>query len=394
MKHYFILILLSVALGFSACESESPIGYDDPQPEIEITPSKIRVGLYETYTVKARIKSRPLSEVNIVIDFGDGQPQEYNVAGYAFTHKYSKTGTYVVTVSAFNMRNDSPYGKNYVSVTVTDTSPRVTFTRDLIDTTYQLDRVVDYSYVSFPFTTNTTIGKVRYQFGDGYAFTDSLYYYKTMSYVYQAPGTHKVIIDVYNEKQEYWASDTMTCIIRLPEVTLDMLTSAINISVGLAVDKTSPVYESFNVSREIKVGISAPYFPTSKITWAGNSFHASYTSGSITAGYLEDCQFTGTISNDRQKLETMTVSAYDSANWPIATKYGYKLFNLELCGMSDRVIVYRAAYRPLSTFVSDEYCSGEISDARKLGQIFNLPTLPDIRYSRPYAYVSFTRKSD
>ena len=352
MKHYYILILLA-SISFSSCESETPIGYGDPQPEIEITPSKTSVGLYEIFTVKARIKSRPLSDVNIVIDFGDGQ-QQSNVAGYSFTHKYTKTGTYVITVSAYNARNDSPFGKNYLTMTVADTSPRVTFTRELIDTTYQLDRVVDYSYVSFPFTTNTTIGKVRYQFGDGYTFTDSLYYYKPMSYVYQAPGTHKVIIDVYNEKQEYWGSDTMTCIIRLPEITLDMLTSAVNISVALAVDKTSPVYEWFNISREIKVGISAPYSPASKITWVGNSFNASNISGSITDGYLQDYQFTGTISNDMQKLETMTVSVYDSAYRSTATKYGYKLFNLELCGMSDRVIVYRAAYRPLSTFVSDE----------------------------------------
>ncbi|HEY6170789.1 MAG TPA: hypothetical protein VIX80_00890, partial [Candidatus Kapabacteria bacterium] len=73
----------------------------------------------------------------------------------------------------------------------------------------------------------------------------------------------------------------------------------------------------------------------------------------------------------------------------------YTLSNLELCGMNNNVIMYRAAYRSLSTFVNNEYFEPKdySADSRRTGDISRM-----IDYSAglftppPYAYVVFTRK--
>ncbi len=386
MKYIFSVIMFALfAIGITSCESQNPSSSSTTK-ELEVTPSKTSVGIYETFTIKARMTNTPLSDVYIKIDYGNGQVNNSMNAGQERGFAYDKTGTYAVTVTAFDAYTDAQLASKTITIIVSDVIPLVAFTRDLIDTTVQNDYEGRLVRISFPFTANAPISKVHYQFGDGNTLTvsdDGI-----RSYYYQSPGTHKVIIDVYNDKGNYWASDTMIVTIRLPEVTLDMLTSAYNVSVALVVDSTSSTYNP--IFQPLTAGIGNQYDSVKRITWTGNSFEAYYIYST-----RQHYSITGTLSSDLKNVETITVSILDSIGTSSLLKYRYTLSNLELCGMNNNIVIYRVAYRSLSSFVSDEYFEDRNYpfDSYRIGDISSTMGNWSSFYVRPpYAYVVFTRK--
>jgi len=396
MKYILYLLVLGVlATSVTSCDSNNPSSSSSTTKELEVTPSKTSVGIYENFTIKARMTNTPLSDVYLKVDYGNGQVYNEMPAGQDRGFSYDKTGTYTVTVTAFDVYTDAQLATKTITIIVSDVIPSVTFARDVIDTTLMTRGDGSLGYITFSYTTNAPVTKARYHYGDGRV--DSVLGNYPMSLSYESAGTYKVIVDVYNDKGNYWASDTMTVIIRLPGVTTAMLTSAYNVSVSLAVDGTSPIFASIQPYKHIDVGIGAQNDTTNrtKLTWSGNSFDASFyykpaDSGSARIEY----KFIGTLSSDLKQLETMTVSVYDSTYYTTVSKYGYKLSNLELCGMNDEVVIYRAAYRPLTTFASDEYLTVKyISDFDQIGYISTmLRRCVEVRKELPYAYVVFTRK--
>jgi PKD repeat protein len=390
MKYIFSLIMFAVfATGITSCESDSTSGgSSSTTKELEVTPSKTSVGIYETFDIKARMTNMPLSDVLVKIDYGDGRIETLG-AGVERTHSYTIVGTYTITVKAIDEYTRDTLATKSIQIIVSDVVPMVAFDRDIIDTAIQIsDYGAELGGVTFTFTTNTFISKVRYQFGDGVTLIDSTDPSYSISHAYQSVGTYTVILDVYNDKGNYWDSDTMTCTIRLQEATLDMLTSSYNISVRFAVDSTSSIYPSitpYGVYTE--AGIGAANDATPDVTWTGNSFTAQTVYGGN-----EYLHFTGTISSDLKKLETMTVSILDSAYAGEESKLGYKLSNLEFYGMNSEVVIYRAVNRELSSFASDIYLSGHAGSVRSAGSTSDMIYhIRNLKTPAPYAYVVFTR---
>lgn len=399
MKYILYLFILGVfAAGITSCDSGNPSSSGSTAKELEVTPSKTSVGIYEKFTVKARMTNTPLSDVYMKIDLGDGQVVQPVGAGSDISHSYDKTGTYTVTVTAFDSYTDVQIASKTITIIVSDVIPTVTFTRDLIDTTLTTRSDGTLGDITFSYTTNAPVTKARFHWGDGRM--DSLPYYNPKSMYYESSGTFKVIVDIYNDKGDYWASDTMTLIIRLPEVTFDMLTTAYNVSVSLAPDGSSPIYQSVKTMRHIDAGLGYQNDTTGKstISWNGNTFTVSRLYiGSDTISSLGDINniFTGTLSSDLKKLVSMNVSISDSLFSNKITRYGYQLSNLELCGVNDEVVIYRAAYRALSSFTSNEYF-GAYSNSSYTNASENVSAMlrkcVQSRTDLPYAYVVFTRK--
>jgi hypothetical protein len=383
----YLLVFAVLATGLTSCESDSTSSSSTTK-ELEVTPSKTSVGVYETFSIKARMTNTPLSDVMLYIDFGDGVKKGHIMAGDVTYHKYGTIGTYTITVTAVDEYTQDTLATKSIQIIVSDVIPVVAFTRGLIDTTVQNDYEGRLVRISFPFTANAPISKVDYQFGDGNTLTVSDGGIR--SYYYLSPGTHRVIIDVYNDKGDYWASDTMTCIIRLPDVTLDMLTSAYNVGVALVFDSTSSIYPSLKPYAYLQAGIGNRYDSVKKVTWTGSSFNVHIAYDTRT-----DFKIAGTISSDLKTIETMTVSFFDSISTNMLLKYGYTLSNLELCGMNNEVVIYRAAYRSLSTFTSDEYFEAKNYpyESKRIGDISSMiDNTARLYIPAPYAYVVFTRK--
>lgn len=376
-----------LASGITSCESDSTSSGSTTK-ELEITPSKTSVGIYETFTIKGRMTNTPLSDVHMKIDYGDGRIEVIG-AGTERTHSYTIVGTYTVTVKAIDVYTEDTLATKSIQIIVSDVVPVATFDRGIIDTAIQIsDYGAELGGVTFTFTTNTFISKVRYQFGDGVTLIDSTDPSYSISHAYQSVGTYTVILDVYNDKGNYWASDTMTCTIRLQEPTLDMLTSAYNVSVIFALDSTSSIYPHFKLYGHTDASIGAQNDATPDVTWTGNSFTAQTVYGGN-----EYLHFTGTISSDLKKLETMTVSILDSAYAGEESKLGYKLSNLEFYGMNSEVVIYRAVNRELSSFASDIYLSGHAGSVRSAGSTSGMIyQIRNLKTPAPYAYVVFTRK--
>jgi PKD repeat protein len=391
MKYILYLLILGVlATGVTSCDSNNPSSSGSTTKELEVVPSKTSVGLYESFSIRARMTNTPLSDVDITIDYGDGEPTATVRAGYDITHAYTKVGTFNVSVKAIDIFTDDTVATKTLQIIVSDVIPMVAFDSDNIDASVMIsDYYAQLNPVTFTFTTNTYISKVRYQFGDGTTLIDSTGPSYSISYRYQSPGTYKVILDVYNDKGNYWASDTITCTLRLQEATLGMLTSAYNISVRFAVDSTSSIYSLVKqYGGATEAGIGGANDPIPVATWTGNSFDAQYV-------YADDqyFHFTGTISSDSKNLESMIVSIRDSAYLGGVSKYGYTLSDLEFYGMNDNVVIYRTAYHPLSSFASDIYLSGEVAQIRRVGNRSDmLYGIESLKTPPPYAYVVFTRK--
>lgn len=385
----YLLIFVVFASSLTSCDSESPSSSNSTTKELEVTPSKTSVGIYETFTIKARMTNTPLSDIKLQIDYGDGiKAAGYILAGTVNYHTYDSVGTYTVTVKAIDVYTEDTIATKSLQIIVNDVIPLVAFDSDIIDRAIAISRYgAQFEAVTFTFTTNTFISKVRYQFGDGVTLVDSTSLGHSTSHTYKSPGTYKVILDVYNDKGDYWASDTMTCIVRLAEATLDMLMSSDNVTVAFAVDSTSSMYPSVKSYEHLEAGIGNVNDAPRDVTWTGNSFDAHYVNGSR----KEDYHFTGVISSDFKKLETMTVSVIDSSSE--VCKYGYTLSDLELYGTNNEVVVYRAVYRPLSSFASDTYLSGNIGGIRRVGNTSDMiHYVKNLQTPRPYAYVVFTRK--
>jgi PKD repeat protein len=388
MKYILYLLVLSVlATGITSCESDSTSS-DGTTKELEVTPSKTSLGVYESFTIKARMTNTALSDVDMKIDFGDGAIDTRR-AGYEISHSYTLAGTYTVTVKAIDVYTEDTIATKTVQIIVSDVIPHVAFDSDNIDASVMIsDFSAELDGVTFTFTTNAKISKVRYQFGDGTTLTDSTAPSYSTSHSYQSPGTYTVILDVYNDKGNYWASDTMKCTIRLQEATLDMLTGSYNATVAFAVDSTSSMYPSVKSYEHLEAGIGNINDATPDVTWTGNSFDAHYVSGS-----RQDFHFTGAISSDFKKLESMTVSISDSILDDRVSTYSYRLSNLEFYGMNNEVVIYRAVYRELSSFASDINFSGDMSFIRRVGNRSDmLYQIKNLQTPRPYAYVIFTRK--
>jgi len=68
MKYILYLLVLSVlASSITSCESDNPSSGSTTK-ELEVTPSKTSVGIYEDFTIKGRMTNTPLSDIDLNID--------------------------------------------------------------------------------------------------------------------------------------------------------------------------------------------------------------------------------------------------------------------------------------------------------------------------------------
>ncbi|HEY6170791.1 MAG TPA: PKD domain-containing protein [Candidatus Kapabacteria bacterium] len=397
MKHYYILILLAAALGFSGCESDNPTSNsNDTKKELEVLPTSITIERFKEFSIKARMTNTALSDVYITIDFGDGKTPSTTGAGSEISHSYTEVGTFTITFSAYDAFTKLLIATKTITAVVNDITPIVSFARSQIDTTIETTFAGALDGIYFPATSNVPFTKFVCDFGDGIQMGTvqglSLYH------EYESPGTYTVRVDGYDDKNNYLASDTMTCTVRLPAITLSMLTSAKSISVSFSPDNTSPIYTAIDSLGYLDAEIAFQNYFEHKASWNGNNYDVRYTIDSGGNQRALDHHFSGTISSDLQKITEMNVSIYDSIKHMGSiqpSKYGYRLNDLELSGINSEIVVYRAAYRQLSSFASNEYASS--LKGKSMWSIGNLSNHFYYIHSiaarhPPYAYVIFSRK--
>jgi len=135
-------------------------------------------------------------------------------------------------------------------------------------------------------------------------------------------------------------------------------------------------------------------------SWNGNSFSSRYQFKGMLSSTLyqnADYNVSGTLSNDLQKLEQVTLSVYDSTNESNikikAVDFGFSLHELTFHAITDKEIIYMIVAPPLTAIASD-------LRFKSLSLYLGPCTEPDpitMHYvvgnekKYPYAYVIFTR---
>ena len=395
MKHYYILILLAAALGFSGCESENPTSNSsDTKKELEVLPSIITIERFTEFTIKARMTNTPLSDVYMHYDFGDGRGAMDVAAGNNAFHFYLDTGSFTITVTAYDGFNDSLLATKIIPARILELPRSVTFPYESIDTTLECD--VNGNLPNMYLSVNTTAPYPTFiwDFGDGTSDTTKNYY---LVHNYQKSGNYTVTVSVYDNNNTYWGSDTMNIRISHPTVTRSMLEDTKKVTVVYSPDSTSSIFTELKKSYSRLE--SAIIFDGDSTTssWNNNTFDLHYKQYFPNApeSIRMDYHINGRLSNDLKTLEEVTVSMIDTIpGITLANRHGYKLFNIELAGVNNMYIIYKVRHKALSQFVSNEYYSKNFLGYRPFGYTDYLMLYSLIDFNKPnppYTYVIFTR---
>ncbi len=389
------------ALGFSGCESDTPSSSSttSEKKELEILPTSITTERYSEIRVKARMTNIPLSDVRIEYDWGDGRSDGKNYAigaGSSYPHFYRDSGSFTITVRAYDYFTDSLIATKTIPARVNELPHIVRFTSDAIDTAVITDYNGSLPYIMFQVETNAPFPKLVWNVGDG--SPDTTTYSTNWYHFYKSVGTYTVTVDVYDNNGTYWGSDTMQCTLKFPNITQAMLTGAKRVTIVYEPDGTSEIPYQLKYYPRFETGLLFVEDEATTYSWYGNTFDVRrkvYSDGYGTS-LMYDNHISGKISTDFRQIDEITVSYFDSISaWDgkNLNRHGYTLFGLELFAVSSGMIIYRAEYKPLSEFVRNEYFREDFYSSGHFGspdQYLSSYIVGNTR-NPPYAYVGFSR---
>lgn len=403
MKHYFILILLA-ALGFTSCESDTPSSSTNSgKKELEILPVSITTERFVEFKVKARMTNIPQSDVRIEYDWGDGKSDgktPYTIeAGYPYPHTYTDTGSYTITVRAYDDFTDELLATKTIPAQVNELPHIVEFPVASMDTTMECDMYGNLPYIYYYVTTNAPYPKFTWNLGDG--TPDTTTSSNSFAIYFPTSGTHIVRVDVYDYKGTYWGSDTLIATISQPNVSATILQNTKHVTVCYAPDESSPIYSTVSkLTTRLEAGLFVHGDSTTS-SWYGSTFDLRYKVHfpDSSRGLRADYHISGKVSSDFQSIDEVTVMMFDSNLAASAGKnrslHGYRLSGLKLAGVNKDMIIYRVIGKPSFEFASNEYFAMQFISST----VFGFPNgniiyyLTEYQQQRkpPYGYVIFTR---
>lgn len=398
MKRYYILILLSAALGFSGCESDTPSSSstNSVKKELEIVPASITVTRYQEFKIKARMTNIPMSDVYMHYDFGDGRGAMDVFSGSSAFHFYTDSGNYTITVKAYDWFTDSLLATKIIPARANELPHNVAFSPGAIDTAMECDEYGKLPRIYFTVYTNAPGPKFIWNLEDGTDDTAS----SNNNFIIYSPkvGTYKLRVDVYDEKDTYWGSDTLVVRISQPNVSATMLQNTKQVSVCYGPDASSPIfYANQNTNGRFDAGLLFKGDSTTS-SWYGATFDLQYihlfsdTNKTIKTNY----QIGGKISSDFQRIEKVTVTMFDTATpkqGEICNRWGFTLKGLELVGVNNNMIIYRIVNTPSTDFATGEYFQRQFQGYRPNGFPNNViyTLINSYKLLAPYGLLVFTR---
>lgn len=400
MKHYYILILLAAALGFSGCESDlvSNNQQNTPKYNLEVIPDTLYGSVYEQYTFKARLNGMATSDVDITWDFGDSS--YYRPPSHSF-HEYHKPGDYTIMVKAYDSFRDTLLATKIVPAYIASKEYITDLTPNSTDTTLFMNSDGTFKEMTFSFTTSFPLTRARayWSFSDGIVDTFT-YNYSSITHSFKAAGTYQVKVKIKDDYGNLIGEDSSTITIHHEPFDISTLTNAKRVSVTLSLDSVPAPLKAQGYVNPVSFGQNLVNDANTTTSWNGSSFTSHYQFNGMASSTLyqrSDYDISGTLSSDLQTLERLTLAVYDSTNDNNITikafDLGFSVYGLKFHAITGNEIIYKIVAPPLTSIASD-------LRFRSLSLYLGPCIPPDAivmhfiignEKKYPYAYVIFTR---
>lgn len=403
MKHYYILLLLAAALGFSACESDMTTAnqQNTPKYSLEVIPDTLYGDVYQEYLFRARLNGVAGSDVYFKWKFSDGYTPN-DTQPYVY-HEFHTPGSHTVTVSAFDIFRDTLIATKVIPAFLSTEKYEVTLSPGNTDTTLTMNNDGTFQEMAFNVSTDFPMskGQAYWSFSDGITDTVNHYSNNTFTRRFKAAGTYTVKVRIKDYADNFIGEDSSSITIRHEPFDITSLTSAKRVSVTLSLDTVPASLAAQGYTNPIQFGQDMINNVYTTSSWNGNSFSSQYQFNGMLSTTLyqrADYKISGTLSSDLQTLEQATLSVNDSTNESNTTikavDLGFTVHDLKFHAITDKEIIYKIVAPPFTMIASDlRYRSlslylGPCTPANAIVMHYVIGN--EKKY--PLAYVVFTRK--